>query len=180
MAKQKIEKNINNKKLEYKQERKSYIITISILVFIAFISIFGITYQVFLNSTKTGYVTLKPVDVTLSSGKENHQLSVKITLSGKSKNLNKLNMEQVQLLTKETIKQLDYQSIIKKGGDDYIKNAILQTLRQNFGDNIEQVNLDSLLTDVTIKTPNEEDYNNNSDVHSIDEYLKGFSWSNKK
>ena len=159
-------------------ERKNSIITISILISIALIAFIGITYQVALNNAKTGYVSLKPVDVTLSSEGKEHNLSVKITLSGKSKNLNKLNMESVQLATKETIKQLDYDTVIAENGNEYIKNTVLTSLRQEFGEDIEQVNIESILTDVSVPSSQEEEYKN-EDIHSVEEYLKGFSWSKK-
>ena len=167
------ENNIKHKK----QERKNSIITITILVCIALIALTGISYQVALNNAKVGYVSLQPINVTLSS-EQNNKLSVKITLSGKSKNLNKLNMEAVQLLAKETITKLDYDSIVSEDGNEYIKNVVLTALRQEFGDDIEQVNLDSLLTDVTINDSNKEDDNDNP--YNIQDYLKGFSWTKKE
>lgn len=165
----------NLKKIK-KNEKKNSIIIILIFICIALMAFIGITYKTVLNNAKTGYVSLKPVDVTLSSGGKDHNLSVKITLSGKSKNLNKLNMESVQLVTKETIKQLDYDSVIAENGNEYIKNTVLTSLREDFGEDIEQVNIESILTDVSV--PSQED--KNQSTHSFEEYLKGFSWSKKK
>ena len=167
------------KNIKYKsQERKNSIITITILVCIVLIALTRILYQLTLNSFKVGYVSLQPINLTLSSEQQNHKISVKITLSGKSKNLNKLNMEGVQLLVKETITKLDYDSIVDKDGNEYIKSVVLTALRQEFGNNIEQVNLDSILTDVTINNSDEEAKENNS--YNFEDYLKGFSWSKKK
>lgn len=173
------EKNNKRKKEERKnQERKSSIITISIFLLIAFIALTGITYKVALNSTKTGYVSLKTINTTLSEGGQSHKLSVKITLSGKNKNLNKLNMENVQMVAKQTIANLDYESIVGEDGNEYIKRVVLDALRQQFGDEIEQVNLDSLLTDVTVNKTVEEIEEEHP--YNLDDYLKGFSWSKKK
>ena len=167
------------KNIKYKsQERKNSIIIITILVCIVLIALTGILYQLTLNSFKVGYVSLQPINLTLSSEQQNHKISVKITLSGKSKNLNKLNMEGVQLLVKETITKLDYDSIVDKDGNEYIKSVVLTALRQEFGNNIEQVNLDSILTDVTINNSDEEAKDNNS--YNFEDYLKGFSWTKKK
>lgn len=173
MAKGKnIKKNINKK-----QEKINSTITITILICIALIALIGITYQTIANNSKAGYVSLKPVNVTLSSGGESHKVSVNVTLSGKSKNLNKLNMEKVQVFVKETIKNLDYDSISGKDGNEYIKNFVLTALRQEFGDSIEEVTLGSLLTDVTVDIP--EDATQNSSP-SVEDLLKNFGWTKKK
>ncbi len=97
-------------------------------------------------------------------------------MSGKSKNLNKQNMENIQLFVNETVKKLDYDSITSEDGTEYIKNVILTSLRQEFGDSIEDVNLESLLTDVSV--PNEGEGENKTP--SVDELLKDFSWSKNK
>ena len=165
-------------KIIKKETRKAYIVTILILlsiVLIAFISIVKST----VDNEKMGYVSLKPIDVTLSSDEGNHKLFVKITLGGKSKNLNKLNMENAQLIAKETVKQLEYKHIIEEGGNDYIKNVLLNVLREKLDKDIEQVNLDSILADITIND-NISQNQSNSGVSKTEEYLKGFSWTKKK
>lgn len=159
-----------------KREKLNSTITISILVCIALIALIGIFYKVIVDNSKPGYVSLNLINVTISSGEKNYTLSLKVTLSGKSKNLNKLNMENIQLFVNETVKKLDYDSITSEDGTEYIKNVILTSLRQEFGDTIEDVNLESLLTDVSV--PNEGEGENKTP--SVDELLKDFSWSKNK
>lgn len=158
-----------------KREKLNFTITISILVCISLIALIGIFYKVIVDNSKLGYVSLNPINVTISSGEKNHTLSLKVTLSGKSKNLNKLNMENIQLFVNETVKKLDYDSITSEDGTEYIKNVILTSLRQEFGDTIEDVNLESLLTDVYVPNKGEE-----NKTPSVDELLKDFSWSKNK
>ena len=165
-------------KINKNSDKKSSTITISILIGIALIAFIGIFYQVSVNNYELGYVSLNPIDVTLSSGEESHKVSVKFTLGGKSKDLNKLNMENVQLFVKETVKNLDYDSIASEDGNEYIKNVVLTSLRQEFGEGIEQVNLDSLLTDVTVNTQDENVTENSNP--SVDELLENFGWTKKK
>lgn len=170
-------KNIKNK-VNKNVNKRSSIITISILIFIGLVAFISIFYQVAINDSKIGYVSLKPVDVTISSGEESHKISVKVTLGGKSKNLNKLNMENVQLVVKETIKSLDYNNIVGEDGNEYIKNVVLTAIRQEFGNDIEQVSLDELLTDVTVNIPGEQVIQN--PTPSVDEILENFGWTKKK
>ncbi|WP_317368548.1 hypothetical protein [uncultured Tyzzerella sp.] len=167
----------NKKNVNKKQEKISSTITIAILICIALVALIGIVYQTIQSNYKPGYVSLKPVNVTLASGGESHKLSVDVTLGGKSKNLNKLNMENVQVFVTETIKNLDYNSIVSKDGNEYIKNILLTALKQEFGDSIENVSLSSLLTDVTVSTPEEATKNLNP---SVEELLENFGWTKKK
>ena len=82
-------------------------------------------------------------------------------------------MENIQLFVNETVKKLDYDSITSEDGTEYIKNVILISLRQEFWDTIEDVNLESLLTYVYV--PNEGEENKTPSV-----LLKDFSWSKNK
>ena len=81
-------------------------------------------------------------------------------------------------MAKETISNLDYNSIVEKEGSQYVKNTILKNLKASFGDSIESVILDDILTDLTL--PNSNNTENNSNIQKREEYLKGFSWTNKK
>ncbi len=165
-------------KIIKRETQKAYIVTILILLSISLVAFFSIVKSTVANQ-KMGYVSLKPIDVTLSSNEGNHKLFIKITLGGKSKNLNKLNMENAQLVAKETIKRLEYKSVVEEGGNEYIKNVLLKVLREKLNSDIEQVNIDSILADITVND-NSLQNNSNSNVSKTEEYLKGFSWTKKK
>lgn len=169
---------IKKQNKENKKNNKNTIITISILLFIGIVAFVGITRQMVINSEKLGYVSLQPVNVTLNSNGAEHKVSIKITLGGKNKQLNKLNMEKVQQVAKQAISNLDYDSIVKKEGSQYIKDTILQSLKSQFGDSIQNVVLDNILTDVTV--PYSSQSEDSSNTQKRENYLKGFSWTNKK
>ncbi len=158
-------------------ERKNSAIIIFIFITIIIIAFIGIGYQFIVTGSKTGYVALKPIDVTVSSDGKEHKLSMKVTLGGKSKDLNKLNTENVQLVVKETVRNLDYNSITEENGEQYIKEAILTNLKKSFGEDVESVTLDSLLTDVTVVNPDDKKPNSNP---SRQEILDNIGWSKNK
>lgn len=159
------------------ENKKSSVIVITMLICIGLIAFIGITYQSITNGAKSGYVSLKPIDVTLPSGEDNQKVSIQVTLSGKSKKLNKLNMENVQLIVKETIKNLDYSKMTDKNGTEYIKEVVLTSLKEEFGDSVEQVSIENLLTGNVVMPPeNDKPKNPNP---SREEILKGFKWSKK-
>lgn len=118
-------------------------LVILILIIIAFIGFLSYTR----NNNQIEHVYLQPIDVSLLSKDGTHKLSVNITLSGRAQKLDKINLESLQLVTKEAVKNLEYEKIIKENGNEYIKQFILESLIDDFGDVIEQVNLNSLLTE---------------------------------
>ena len=162
---------VNRKNI--KDDKKTFIATIFILIFIGLIAFISIGYKLIFEDAKIGYVSLSPIDVTIPSEDEEHSLSIKITLGLKNKNLNKLNIENVQRVTKEAIKQLDYEKISKKNGNEYIKDVVLNMLNQEFDDSIEEINLDGILRDIKI---NEENPKSSARIRR-EEYLKGLKWS---
>ena len=156
-------------------DKRSSVITIFILICIILIAFIGIGYQFITTASKPGYVSLSPINVSISSETGEHKVSVDVVLNGKSKDLNKIDFEKAQLIAKETIKNLDYDKIKQENGNEYIKNSILEELQKEFGDDIEKVTLSRLLTNVSIGEEGTENSN-----PSREELLENFGWSKKK
>ena len=98
-------------------DKRSSVITIFILICIILIAFIGIGYQFITTASKPGYVSLSPINVSISSETGEHKVSVDVVLNGKSKDLNKIDVEKAQLIAKETIKNLDYDKIKQENGN---------------------------------------------------------------
>lgn len=154
-------------------EKTISIITISILLCILLITLIGIFYKTTLNSNKQTSLALAPIKVNISSAEGNHKLEVEVSLNGKSKNLDKLNLESVQSVVRDTMQNLDYDKLIEKDGNEYIKSEVLSNLQKTFGENIESVSLNNFITDVTVATPGDKNGG------GLRNNLQDFSWKKK-
>ena len=159
-----------------KKNKKISIKSILVLVLIVSIFLANTGYKLIVKDNKTKYVSLETIDITIPLDDKEYGVSIKVTLVGKTKNLNKLDMNNIQLFTREILKKLDYTKISDKNGNEYIKNTLLMNLQDKFGTGIEQVILDGILKSTNkINSLNKQ----GPQKSKISEYLEGLSWSNK-
>lgn len=153
------------------KDKKNSILVVSILVCIAMISFVGIGYQM-VNGDKQSYVALNSINTSINSSGKEHKISLKVSLGGISKDLKHINTDEAQSIVQKTVETLDYEKLVAKNGTEYLKATLLENLKAQFGDKIENVTLDSILTDVSVGNTTE------TSTSSREDYLKGISWSN--
>lgn len=137
--------NDENTEDKTKKDKNSIIITI-ILGLIASISLLNVLVNTVQHRNSDGYFKIDEVLTTVGSDK--NYMKIGIALGGVNKDINKLDAGTVEVALTNALQDINFDTVLGIGGYEYLKEFLLQKLREDFGDEIESVNIHSLFTQV--------------------------------